>query len=203
MTVPAIRPTAIRPAFKAAFLAVALSLGACASPPPPSFPEITFAHLPTITLDVAKIEVVDKFAPSADKTHVEGRVPVAPKTALRNWARDRLRAGGAAGVAVFTIEDASVIETDLAINKDLKAQFTKEQAQRYDAAVRVTLRLEGLPSVTEAVATASANRSQTVREDANVNQRDTILFELTEALMREFDPAMSASIRRHLGRFVH
>jgi len=176
-----------------------LSLGACATPPAAKFPEITFSHLPKISLDVAAIQIVDGTAAVKAGNHVETQIPASPRVALTNWARDRLSADGGAGLAKFIIEEASVIETDLAVNSDLKAKFTKEQAQRYDAMVRVTLKLEGVPYLTQAQASAEAMRSQTVREDANINQRDTVLFEMVDTLMREFDPAMSQSIRRHLG----
>ncbi len=185
--------------FRTSAVLMLLSLGACATPPPAKFPEITFSHLPKISLDVAAIQVVDGTAAVKAGNHVETQIPASPRAALMNWARDRLSADGGAGLAKFIIEEASVVETDLAVNSDLKAKFTKEQAQRYDANVRVTLKLEGVPYLTQAQASAEAMRSQTVREDANINQRDTVLFEMVETLMREFDPAMSQSIRRHLG----
>lgn len=187
---------------RVAAVALPIGLAACATPPAAKFPDITFSHLPKISVDVARIEVVDATTPSTAANRVEGRMPAQPKSALRNWARDRLQPVGAAGVAKFIIEDASVTETDLAVNKDFKATFTKEQAERYVGNVQVTLKLEGVPYLTTADATASANRVQTVREDATINQRETIQFEMIEALMREFDHAMAESMRRHLGNAV-
>lgn len=183
-------------------LAMAFTAASCATEPPPQFPELRYTHLPQIGLDVAEIRIVDNTAGGTDANRVENRMPVAPKVALTNWAKDRLRADGVSGVAVFTIEEASVVEAKLKQSGGLKGVFTKEQAERYDAKVAATLKLEGVPRVTQAFAQAQVTHSQTVREDATLNDRDQAWFDLTETVMKDFDPAMSNSIRQHLGQFV-
>lgn len=179
-----------------------VGLSACATPPPPQFPELTYTHLPTITLGVGSIEVVNNAKKSDAALHVESSMPVTPEQAVRNWARDRLRANGVSGVAKVIIESASVTETELARSKGLKGVFTTEQSQRYDADLKVSIRLEGVPRVSEAFAQAAISRSQTVPEDVSVNVREQALFGLTESVMKDFDPAMAASIRKHLADFV-
>lgn len=190
----------------ALIIATLFALGgvsACATPPAPQFPDLTFTHMPQIALGVARIEIVDNFTPPADANHVENRMPITPEKALRNWARDRLRAEGVSGVAKFIIENAAVTETELPRKKGLTGVFTTEQSHRYDANVNVSLRLEGVPRVNEAFAQAAVSRAQTVPEDASINVREEAWFDLTEQLMKDFDPQMSASIRQHLADFVH
>lgn len=184
------------------FIVCIVGLSACATPPPPQFPELTYTHLPAITLDVAKIEVVSASKKSDAALHIESSMPVTPEQALRNWARDRLRANGVSGVAKIIIENASVTETELTRSEGLKGVFTTEQSQRYDAGLKVSIRLEGVPRVSEAFAQAEIKRSQTVSEDVSVNVREQALFELTESVMTDFDPAMAASIRKHLADFI-
>ncbi len=183
-------------------LAGLAGLSACATPPPPQFPELTFTHLPPITLAVSRIEVVNAPATKDAAKHVENYMPVTPEQAVRNWARDRLKANGVSGVAKVIIEKASVTETDLPRSKGLKGVFTTEQSQRYDADLKVSVRLEGVPRVSEAFAQSEIQRSQTVPEDVSVNVREQALFDLTEAVMKDFDPAMAASIRKHLADFI-
>lgn len=183
-------------------VAAIATLGACETPPPPKYPELTFTHLPTITLGVARIEIVDNFTPPSDPGHIESRMPVSPEEALRSWARDRLQVNGVSGVARFIIENASVVETELPRTKGLKGVFTKDQSQRYDANVNVEVRLEGVPRVTQAYAQAAISRYQTVPEDATINTREDAWFKLTEQVMKDFDPQMSASIRKHLADFI-
>lgn len=186
----------------AALLMVMTGLASCTTPPPPQFPELTFTHLPQITLGVARIEIVDNFTPPSDPKHVENRMPVTPEQALRNWARDRLQANGVSGVARFIINNAAVTETPLVLKKGLSGVFTTEQSHRYDAGVDVEVRLEGVPRVTQAFAKAAVNRSQTIPEDASINVREETWFNLTEQVMKDFDPQMSASIRKHLADFI-
>lgn len=185
----------------AAFTLIALAVSGCASPQAPKFPELRFTHLPKITLDVAAIEIVDNFSPSGPQ-HIEYRMPVAPENALRNWAKDRLQAGGVSGVAKFIINNASVTETKLTKKGGITGAFTTQQSHRYDADMRVELRLEGVPRVSKAYAEANVTRSQTIGEDASINVREQMWFDLTEALMKDFDPLMAASIRTHLSDLV-
>lgn len=185
----------------AAFTLIALAVSGCASPPAPKFPELRFTHLPKITLDAASIEIVDNFQP-AGVAHIENRMPVSPETALRNWAQDRLQAGGVSGVAKFIINSAAVTETKLTKKGGITGAFTTQQSHRYDADLRVELRLEGVPRVSKAYAEANVTRSQTLGEDASINVREQMWFDLTESLMKDYDPLMSASIRTHLSDLV-
>ncbi len=181
---------------------IGLLLAACASQPAPKFPELTYTHLAPINLGVADIQIINNAGPATDANRVDNRMPVSPSTALSAWARDRLKANGVSGTAFFTIEEASVVEVPLPRTSGITGAFTKDQAQRYDLKVRATLRLEGVPRVTQAFADSLVSRSQTVTEDVSLNERNQILFDLTETAMKDFDPAMEASIRQHLGAFV-
>lgn len=187
-----------------ALLAV-VGLAACTTQPAPLYPELSYNHIPPIVLGVAEIQIIS--ANSAKNTaagirHVEGEMPVSPETALRAWARDRLRANGVSGIAKFVIETASVTETDLKKTPGFKGLVTKDQSHRYDSMVRATVTLEGVPRVTQAFAQAEVSRSQSIAEDATINQREQIWFNLTEATMKDFDPIMAQSIRKHLADFV-
>ena len=61
---------------------------------PRSFPEQTFRHLPPISLDVAKIEIVLFFEPPLKAPHVEHEMPVPPHKAIKRWVVDRIRTVG-------------------------------------------------------------------------------------------------------------
>lgn len=186
-------------------LLAVVGLAACATQPAPQYPELSYNHIPPILLGVAEIQIIS--ANSATNTaagvkHVEAQMPTAPEAALRAWARDRLKANGVSGVAKFVIETASVTETDLKKTKGFKGLITKDQSHRYDSQVRATLKLEGVPRVTQAFAQAEVSRSQSIAEDATINDREQLWFNLTEATMKDFDPIMAQSIRKHLADFV-
>ena len=45
-------------------------------------------------------------------------------------------------------------------------------------------------------------RTRTVREDASLHDRKRIWFEMTEALMKDFNAEMEKNIRQHLGGYL-
>ena len=74
-------------------LLLVAGLGGCAvEAERPQFPELTWAHLPPLTLDLAEIEIIDATMPTNASPHVEHLFPVTPAHAAQRWARD-LRAG--------------------------------------------------------------------------------------------------------------
>jgi hypothetical protein len=184
-------------------LALTGTLAACESPPPrPTFPDIRFTSEPAIRLAVSAVEISSDFKASFQSPHVEHLFPVPPERALENWAHDRLLAAGGTAHARFTIQDASVIEVDLAKKeKGLTGAFTDQPAQRYDATVAATIQIvddHGLPVRTVSV---KASRSQAVLESITPNDREKTWYEMTKALMADFDQQMSHEISAHFGGY--
>ena len=62
--------------------------------------------------------------------------------------------------------------------------------------------MRGDGSRRNATAIAQASRTQTAPEDVTINQREKIWFEMTEAMMREFDAAMAAEVQKNLSAFL-
>jgi hypothetical protein len=185
-------------------LALPVLAAACASAPPPArLPEITFTHLPPINLDVARIELVDRFEPSLEPPHVESELPVAPAEAAHRWVADRLVPAGSRGTARVVVGEASAIVERLATASGLSGLFSDEQERRYTVAL--TMRLEIVEEGTRYVAgyaQAAATKAMTVPEGATLDERDRALHRLVEAMMRDFDRGFEDTIRRHLARFV-
>lgn len=184
-------------------LALTGALAACESPPPrPTFPDIRFSSERPIRLAVSGVDVQSNFRPSFQAPHVEHLFPVPPARAIENWAHDRLAAGGGNARARFVIEDASVIEVELKKKEGgITGAFTKEPAQRYDATVAVTLQIiddHGVPVRTVSV---KASRSQSVLEGITPNDRDKTWYDMTTALMADFNQQMSQEISDHFGGY--
>lgn len=90
-------------------LLLPLLLAACAGEEPQYFPPLRFTDLPPIRLNVASIQIEQHFIPSGMKPDVTQFDPDPPADALQAMARDRLKAFGTAGHAVFEIQDASLV----------------------------------------------------------------------------------------------
>jgi hypothetical protein len=168
----------------------------------PNYPELTWTHLPPITLDVAEIEIIDNTAPSKASPHVEQLFPVPPSHAAQRWARDRLRAGGLANRARFIIQRADVIETSLPKTGGLAGIFTSDQADRYDAVLTVLLEIRSDTSGLLGQVTTEVRKSRTVAEDVSFNERDTAWFEMTDDLMKLFNSEMERNMPLYLGRWM-
>jgi hypothetical protein len=184
-------------------LGLASLLAGCESAPPrPSFADIRFTGAPPIRLAVGGIDVTSEFKAGFQSPHVEHLYPVPPARALENWAHDRLAAGTGAARARFVIQDASVIEVELKKKEEgITGVLTKEPAQRYDASVRATLNIVDQGGMTVRTVTVKATRSQTVLEGITPNDREKTWYEMTKALMADFDQQMGIEIGAHFGGY--
>jgi hypothetical protein len=153
-------------------------------------------------LDVGQLEIVSEYASPARSPNIEHLMPVSPEAAIQRWAQDRLRPMGRNGLARVVIKDAKVIEVPLAIDKGLTGSFKKEQETRYDANLNVAVQILDARQMVIGETIASTTRSKTVAEGLTLNERDRILYDISESLAKDIDEQMSQLIRNYLGRWV-
>jgi hypothetical protein len=178
-------------------------VAACSSPPPrPSFPDIRFTDKLPIALDVARIEVQTTYQPPFKAPNVDHLFPVPPVHALETWARDRLRPAGRTGRALFTIRNASVIETELKTPGGISGAFTTAPSERYDLTLEASLQIIDNSGLQVRTASAKATRSQSVLQDITPNDRDKVWYDMTVAAMADFDQQMISEIRGNFGDFI-
>jgi hypothetical protein len=182
----------------------ALAATACQNTKPPmqKLPEISFANQRPFQLDVGQLEIVSEYASPARSPNIEHQMPVSPEAAIQRWAQDRLRPMGRNGLARVVIKDAKVIEVPLAIDKGLTGSFKKEQESRYDAVLEVAVQILDARQMVIGETMARASRSKTVAEGLTINERDRILYDISEGLAKDIDEQMSQLIRNYLGRWV-
>jgi hypothetical protein len=185
-------------------LAVCLvGLASCTLPVErPDFPELTWTHLPPITLDGAEIEIIDATQPTGASPHVEHLFPLPPAKAAERWARDRLRAGGTQNRARFIIQRADVVEVGLRQTEGISGVFTKDQSERYDAELAVLLEIRSDAGPLLGQVTAELGKSRTVREDASLNERESIWFAITDDLAKLLNAEMERTMPQYLGRWI-
>lgn len=179
-----------------------LILAACQAPPTrPTFPDLHFTGAPPLRLDVATIEVRQDYREPFQAPHVEQLFPVAPGHAAQNWAHDRLLAAGRSNRAVFVVRTASAIETPLPKSEGVKGAFTTEPTQRYDLRLEATLQIIDPQGVAVRTANAQAVRSQSLLEGITPNEREQAWYDMTKALMADFDRQMSGEIQGNFGLY--
>lgn len=179
------------------------SLLSCAAPPPkPTFAELTWSHLPPFKFNAAKVDVVSAHKPTFKAPYIEHELETPPEGVIRRWAQDRVVPAGQQGYVKVTINDASIKEIELEHPKDFSSHFTTEQGQLYDAVVDVTIEIYGPRGFKDGFTNARAERTQTIAEDATINDRDRLWHDLVEATMQEFNAQMETNIKTYLQRFL-
>lgn len=180
---------------------VTFVISGCTSPIS-HLPQLTFKHLPPITLQVAHIQITSLVQNNTHPPNVGYRFPLPPEEALRKWAQDRLRIGGTRGTARFTILQADATETKLKKDEKLTGLFKQQASEQYDTAVKARLEIIDDRGVQRAQVTASATWQQNIREDASLADRRRIWLELVEKLIGRFNGEMDRGIRRFITQYV-
>lgn len=188
-------------------LGAALALAGCATDTPIAgpVPEVGFQHLSTIRLNVSTVQVHRAYKSPLKAPNAEHRFPTPPAQAMMNWAKVRLRGVGgpeSGAIATLVIEDASVIETKLEKTKGIKGLFTYEPTERYDATATARLMISNGENGASGEVRATATRSAEVRENATLAEREQAWFDMTEALMSDFNAQMEKQINGYLGRWL-
>ena len=190
-------------AFRPLSILALFALAACVTAgPQPSYPEITFSHLPPIKLNVAKIVYNPRYQPPIDSPNIGHEFPTPPVKAAERWIADRLVAVGTVGHAKIVIRQATGTETKLAVKKGLTGALTTDQAWRYDARIEMAIKAVDPNRKITAQASTTAQQSRTMPEDASLSDREDVWFALTETVMRKFDTAFEAQIRKDLTKFI-
>ena len=186
----------------AALLAAAVVAGSCDAPPqryestPPSF-----AALPPLVFDLDRIEVVERpAAPHPDD--VDHLLPTSPATAIGIWVNDRLRARGSAGTLRVTVEEASARLTMLETDIEFEDIFTKEQAERLDVRLSVTMEAIDHNGEVNGSATAQASRSRTLPEGITLTERDRVYDRVVGALLHDYNASQEKAIRQYLALYL-
>ncbi|MGB0631832.1 MAG: hypothetical protein ACPGRZ_14170 [Alphaproteobacteria bacterium] len=190
--------------FRTACLAlVVIIVSGCATDvQKPGFPQISFAHLQPIALNVARVEVENRYLSPAARPNVEHEFPVSPAAVAMNWGRDRLRAAGAAGVARVIVRRASVVEVPLKRSEGVKGLFTRDQSERYDAVIDMMAEIRDEASNVRVTVESTAKRSRSVSENISLIEREKVWFEMTEAMMSDLNTALENQIRIHMKDWI-
>jgi hypothetical protein len=187
----------------ASLLAVVFLLTGCATEvQKPGFSQISFAHLQPISLNVARIEVENRYVSPATRPNVEHEFPVSPAAVASNWGRDRLRAVGQSGVARVVVLRASVVEDPLKRTTGVTGAFTRDQSERYDAIIDMMVELRDAAGNVRVTAESTAKRSRSVSENVSLIEREKIWFEMTETMMSDLNTALENQVRIHMKEWI-
>lgn len=165
-------------------------VAACASEQPPSGPVTVrpydYTYLSQIRLDVARVEVVEAYSPPRSAPNVDHRMPVEPRAALVQMARDRIQPWGSEGSATITITDASMTEQKLE-RSTIGSLFASQPSERYTLTLGVSLDVRGggarRGGGINGRAEARIQRARSVNDDVTPAQRERIWDEMLREAM--------------------
>ncbi|HET6609147.1 MAG TPA: hypothetical protein VFG62_20910 [Rhodopila sp.] len=169
-----------------AILALPLLLAACgddeAPDAPNAFPPLRYDYLPPIQLNVASIDVQQRFIPAGVPPDVSSSDPVQPVEALKAMAHDRLQALGTTNKAVFAITDATLSR----VNDSIRGSMS------------VSLTIYNPDNAQAGYATASVERTH-AGLDGSLAQT---LYAMTKTMMDDMNVEFEYQIRQNLKDWV-
>ena len=182
---------------------VLVLLAACAAPVEPveTPSEMRFSEKPPIALNVARVEIEKMDTGERVDHEVLAKFAVPPDEAMRQWARDRLQAGGGGGTGRFTILTASVEEEKQPPAKGAVGWVGPAPGGRYTITVEGRLEILG-EGGQRGMTAAKVARAKTLEGGLTADERTRALYDLTLATMTAFDEQMERGIRRHLNPWV-
>jgi hypothetical protein len=192
-----------------AFLVLGLlalfALTACAPPEErPDFSPIRFDQEGAISLEASNIRVVDNSGTPGDPPRIESSLPSAavPANALSNWADDRLNAAGGDQEARFIIRTASFTAEQLDPEGGVSGAFRRDPAEQYTVRMSVEIIIGQRGNPPFGVAQVSAERSRQVLEGTSELERQEIQYQLTRAVMEDFDTSAREVIQDSVPDFI-
>lgn len=150
----------------------------CGAPQRTNFPPLRYNYLPPIRLNVATINIEQRYISSGSSPDVSRLDPVSPAAALTAMAQDRLQAFGTAGQATFAITDAVLTKADNVITCTLGVMLTIYSA----------------PGVQAGYIQAGVSRQR----KGYVNDLRAALYDITKIAMDAMNVEFEYQIRQHL-----
>lgn len=168
-----------------AILLTALALAYCSDDEPDApgqFAALRYDYLPPIQLNVATIDIEDRYIPSGIPPDVSGDDPAPPIATLQAMAKDRIQAFGTSDRATFAVLDASITR----IKDVIRGQFA------------VSLTIFDNDSKQLGYAQAHVERSRT----GGTTHLRQVLYDMTKAMMDDMNIEMEYQIRRNLKEWL-
>lgn len=196
---------AARPFLAALGLAAVLGVAACTTPPPPklNLPEITFNQQPAMIFTAERVEYAPEYKSPFQAPNIEHTLAQSPSKVIERWMSDRIQIDNSRPYTLRVIvKDARVTEEDLARTPGLRGSFTTDQAYRFETSVEVAVDIRDERGFRLGEASAGVKKSNTLAENATLNDRDTLIYNLVKDTMVELDRELTRNIRSYMPLYV-
>lgn len=188
-----------------AILSIMGLIASCSSTPQPlpNYPPVRFTNEAPFNLQVANVQIVQQYNAPMKAPNVDHLSPVSPSAAVQTWADDRLKAKGGKYLMKVVIKDASVIEKDLPASTGLKGALTNDQTTLYTGHLQVSLEIYTEdPLFPAAEVSGDVTSTESIAEDASVNDRQALLYALSKELIENLDKEIAKTIPQYFGKYI-
>jgi hypothetical protein len=159
-------------------LLLPLVLTACFGGEEPVFTPLRYDYLPPLQLNVATIEVEQRFIPSGVRPDISAEDPEPPVEALRAMGTDRLKAFGLTGRAVFAILDATMTK----------------RGDNIQGSMGVSLTIYAADGSQGGFAEAHVEHSRS----GDIDNLRKVLYDITKAMMDSMNVEFEFQVRHNL-----
>lgn len=168
------------------FILAVLGLPGCMSTPSPEgkpLPQMTFAHVEPLPVNVAAVEVAGQPDP-----YFEADFVVSPYNAARNYLGRRFRAGGYDGTLRLAVQSAKVTRSYAKSTQPVAGFLEVGGHDVYQ--VEMVIRLEHIGPSGHVLygKTLTAKRAMNITEHASIAERERHQLESMEAMFSDLDP---------------
>jgi hypothetical protein len=146
------------------------------------------------------VTVDNRYVSSLASPFVEHFAPTTPVNAVRQWAEQRLRATGTRGAARVIINDGRITEQSLPRTQGLTGLVSRDQTERYDGRIEVTIEAER--DGTSGSFSAAVERSRTIADGATLGDREALLNDLVRQLVDDLNARAEEGFRGPLAAFA-
>lgn len=188
--------------WRSAFVSVCLivALWGCASlPPSKPAPDFALSSLPPMIVDVAAIDVVDRYNPAADPGDVSTTFAVPPIEALKAYGHGRMKPGGDNDRLEFIIEKASVQSTLREPDSKVQRWMRVNRRESYEILVSVRLSVLDNAGAERKGTVLTVRRNLEIPETYSLASREEAQAQAVMALIRDLDVAAVNGVYNTLG----
>lgn len=180
-----------------------LLVGCTDNGPEASFTPPSFKSGPSITFDVAEIEMNEAYQSSHEPPYVEHLFLTSPSQALKKWKEDRLIANGDSRSLLVTIEDASITREMLEHGGGIANLFMIDHTEEYTANLVVSFAImRELIDEPEATLKIEVNNTKQLSEDASVTDRDRLLQGMIIEIINDFNWQFEQHMQTYFGPYI-
>ncbi|MBN34640.1 MAG: hypothetical protein CMM46_07655 [Rhodospirillaceae bacterium] len=169
-----------------------------------TWPDITFQHRRPISLGVHGIGFADVSSTQAiapPTRDIRYSLPVSPPAIMRRWSQERLHALGGPGRAEVILSENHFIEVPLDTTDGVEGFFINDQSERFEGVLGARVEIVDDPSG-QGFVEARVTASRTVPENASLNEREQVLYDMVHSIVMALDERLEQEIRANLQRWV-